>query len=99
MSWDAPPLLRAARFGRYKVVEWLMASGRDLGDLSAKGICFQGSREYTSLENARKEQRADVVGLLERFRSNQAQTGQELRVELRFSDELAAVFFALMVFL
>ena len=46
------PLGSAAREGYHEVIEWLMASGRELGDLNKKGAHWD-VEEYTSLEIAR----------------------------------------------
>ena len=91
------PLWWASWKGQYLVVEWLMASGRDLGDLNLKGTWFGQKR--TALEIARMEDHPEVVSLLERFRANPTQTCSEVRVKLGVLDELAAEVFALTVFL
>jgi len=79
--------------------EWLIASGRDLGDVKNKtGKDFDDGKDYTTLEMARKNNRTEVV-LLERFMANPTQTRHELRVKLGVLDELAAEVFALTVFL
>jgi len=75
------------------VIEWLIASGRDLGDLNKKG------RSCTALEIASENNKTEVVSLLERFLANPAQTRHELRAKLGVLDALAAEVFALTVFL
>jgi len=92
------PLWKAAFFGKHQVVEWLVASGRDLGDLNKKGK-YLDHQEYTALEVARKEQPRKAAAVLERFLANSMQTRHELRVQLGLLDELAAEFFAFTVFL
>jgi len=47
---------------------------------------------------ARENSQTEVVTLLERFKSDAAQTRHAVRVELGFVDELAAEVFALVVF-
>ena len=47
---------------------------------------------------AKKWRRTEVVALLERFKSDAAQTRHVMRVELGLLDELAAEMFALVVF-
>ena len=71
------PLWFASRDGHLEVVEWLMASGRDLGDI--KNTKGNGD---TALEIARKQGQSEVVSLLERFLANPAQTRQQLRLKL-----------------
>ena len=54
----------ASYFGQHEVIEWLIASGRDLGDV----------REYTTLEITReKEKHREFVSVLERFIANPTQ--------------------------
>jgi len=78
-----------------EVMEWLIASGRGLGDLNKKGKFL--SFEDTALEIARRL--GFKVTLLERFMANPTQTRHEVRMKLGVLDELAAEVFALMVFL
>ena len=92
------PLWYLSSCGHFDALEWLIASGRDLGDVKNKKGNDRGN-EYTSLEIARKIQSMEVVSLLERFVANPAQTRHELRVKLGVLDELAAENFALVVFL
>ena len=75
------PLWWASRCGKHEVVEWLIASGRYLGDIkNTKGKLF--GEEYTALEIARQQGKSEVVTLLERFLDNPAQTRQQLRLKL-----------------
>ena len=57
-------------------------------DLDLKGKHW--GEEYTAVEIARERNKTKVVELLERFIKNQAQSRQELRVELGLVDVLAA---------
>jgi len=92
------PLWWASWKGYHEVIEWLIASGRDLGDIeNKKGKWF--AREYTALEIARERRNTEVVSLLEKFVAHSAQTRHELRVQLGMLDALAAEIFALTVFL
>jgi len=92
------PLWYASRDGHHEVVERLMASGRDLGDIgNTKGK--YGGEEFTALEIARENENSEVVSLLENFMDNPTQTPHELRMKLGVLDELAAELFALTVFL
>ena len=94
------PLWYASCNERHEVVEWLIASGRDLGDVeSKKGKVWENSNDHTAVEIARENNMTEVVSVLERFIANPAQTRHELRVKLGKVDELAADVFALTVFL
>ena len=81
------PLWHASYDSFLEDVEWLIASGRDLGGYK-KGKYRKNYSEYTALEVARKEEHWEVVSLLERFMANPTQTRQELRVKLGVPDEL-----------
>ena len=76
------PLWWASRNGRHEVVEWLIASGRDLGDVRNQQGKWMDGQDYTALEIAREENKTEVVSLLEKFLANPAQTRHELRVKL-----------------
>ena len=79
-----------------KAIQWLVASGRDLGDIkNKKGKNWDGEgwKEYTSLEIARKHRRSEVASVLERFMINPVLTRHELRVKLGVLDKLAAEAF------
>ena len=79
------PLWYAARDAYHEVIEWLIASARDLGDVkNKKGIRRDGD-DFTALEIAREEKKSEVVALLERFIANPAQTRQEIRKRLNFT--------------
>ena len=84
------PLWWASGRGRYDVIEWLIASGRDLGDVKNKKGKW-GHESHTALEIAKEEGHTEVESVLENFMSNPAQTRQELRVKLGMLDALAAV--------
>ena len=90
------PLWFASFNGSTEVVEWLIASGRDLGDIDNEKAGYRG-KLFTVLEMARENSHAEVVSLLERFKVNPESTRHELRVGLL--DEQAAEVFALAVFL
>ena len=93
------PLWYASRYGKHEVIEWLIASGRDLGDIeNKKGIHWGDDRHYTTLEIAR-ENKSEVGSLLERFIANPTQTRYEVRVKLGVLDALAAELYAVTVFL
>jgi len=51
---------------KHDVIEWLIACGRDLGDVkNTKGEYWQDGEEYSALEIARKIENSEVVALLE----------------------------------
>ena len=82
------PLRWASWYGRHEVIEWLIANGRDLGDIkNKKGNPWEDSPGCTALEIARKRNKTEVVSVLERFMSNPALTRHELRVKLGVLDE------------
>jgi len=91
-------LWKACYWGFAGAVKWLIACGRDLGDLDRKGLGYNG-KEYSALEIARQEKKTELVTLLEGFVANPAQVRHEVRVKLRFPAELAAGLFAITVFL
>ena len=89
------PLWRASLHGYHEVIEWLIASGRDLGDLNAKGN--YAGQEFTPLEIATVCHTTEVMSLLERFMANSSITRIEVRRKLGLLDELT--LFAVTVFL
>jgi len=90
----------AACFGNHEVIEWLIASGRDLEDVMTQTAKMdQNDRRVTSLEIAEKNRKTEAVSVLQRFIKNPALTRHEVRVKLGELDELAAEVFALTVFL
>ena len=70
------PLWWASGYGGIELVEWLLASGRDLGDLNTK------RKVYTVLEIARKDNTPEVSALLEKFIAHPTLTRHELRLKL-----------------
>ena len=84
------------------MIEYLVASDRDLGDVMNKIGKLDEFHEYTALEIAREAKKTEVVcaGKIHRKPSaDPAQTRHELRVRLGVLDELAAEVYALTVFL
>ena len=80
------PLWFASREGKHEVIEWFIASGRDLGDVKNKKEKNWGEgKDYTALEIARENKKAEVVSVLEKFLGNPAQTRQEIRQKLKFT--------------
>ena len=86
------PLWYAASWGHLNV-KWWIASGREM-DFGKPGD------DYTTdaIGRAKKYGKTEVVTLLERFKSDAAQTRHAMRVELGLVDVLAAEMFALVVF-
>jgi ankyrin repeat protein len=93
------PLLYASYDGYVEVIKWMIAlRGDDLDlDLDEKGKYI--GIEYSAIEVARKENKTEVVSLLERFTANPSQARHEFRFELGLIDEDAAELFAMTVFL
>jgi len=87
------PLWWAACFGYLDVVKWWIASGREM-DLGKPGDVDKTD----AIGVAKKNDYVEMVILLERFKSDAAQTRYVMRVELGFIDELAAEVFAMVVF-
>ena len=87
------PLWDAAANSRLEVIQWWIASGREM-DLGEPGDVDKTDAIGVAKENRRME----VVTLLERFKSDATQTRHAMRVELDWYDELAAEMFALVVF-
>jgi len=74
------PLWEASYNGEHEVIEWLIASGRDLGDVKNTKWKYL-DKESTALEIARKMGKNEVVSLLERFIDNATQTRWQLRLK------------------
>jgi len=93
------PLWWAAYWGHCELVEWITAARRDLGDHVKNKKGKWVGHEFTALGIARKQNKTEMMSLLERFMANQVVTRHEIRVKLGLQDELAAEIFALTVFL
>ena len=87
------PLWRAAYYGRFDLIKWWIASGREI-DLGKPGDVDKTD----AIGGAKKRGKTEVVTLLERFKENPEKTRHAMRVELGCCDELAAEMFALVVF-
>jgi len=94
------PLWWASYNGSHEVIEWFIASGRDFGDVKSKktGRDYDG-KDYTALENARKNKDTEAASLLERFMANPELTMHEIRVKLGLQDALAAELYAVTIFM
>jgi len=92
------PLWWASFNGNHEVIEWLITRGRDLGDLNQKLKNWEG-KHCTALEIAKERNQTEATLLLERFMANPSQTRYEVRLKLGQLNDLAAEFFALIVFL
>jgi len=87
------PLHRAAHNGYLGVVEWWVASEREM-DLGKPGNIYRTD----AIGVAKKRGQAEVATLLERFKSDATKTRHGMRVKLGLLDDLAAEMFALVVF-
>ena len=87
------PLQLVARDGCLDVIRWWIVSGREM-DLGEPGDV----EKTDAIGVAEEEGMTEVVALLERFKSDAAQTRHAMRVELGLLDDLAAEMFALVVF-
>ena len=86
------PLYFAAFYGYLDVIKWWIASGREM-DLGTPGDAVTDA-----IGRAKKFDETEVATLLERFKSDAAQTKHAMRVEIGWYDNLAAEMFALVVF-
>ena len=87
------PLWCAAVCGYLDITKWWIASGREMN------LGTPGEVDKTdAIGGAKKWGMTEVVTLLERFKSDAAQTRHAVRVELGWYDEAAAEIFALVVF-
>jgi len=86
------PLYRAASCGHFEVIQWWIASGREM-DLGEPGNIMTDA-----IGGAKDNRKTEVVTLLERFKSDAAQTRHAMREELGWYNEAAAKMFALVVF-
>jgi len=90
------PLWYASCNERHEVVEWLIASGRDLGDVKNKKAKYvDDGIYYSAIEIAKERNMTEVVSVLESFIANPTQTRHEVRVKLGVLNELAAEVIAL----
>jgi len=87
------PLWRAAYYGHLDVIKWWIASGREM-DLGKP----EDVEKTDAIGMAKMYGYTELVTLLERFKSDAAQTRYAMRVEVGWYDELAAEMFALVVF-
>jgi len=90
---EPPPLWYVAGNGHLDVINWWVASGREM-DLGKPEDVY----ETDAIGVSKKIGFAEVATLLERFKDNPVEARHEMRVELGCFDELAAEVFALVVF-
>ena len=86
------PLWVAARRCHVDIVEWWIASGREM-DLGTPG-----DEKTDTIGAGKMYGHTEVVSLLERFKENPGLTRYKVRVKLGLLDDLAAKMFALVVF-
>ena len=82
-----------AHFGHLDVIKWWIASGKEI-DLGTP----EDVDKTDAVGVAEEYDRTEVVALLERFKSDAAQTKHAMKAELGWYDELAAEVFAMVVF-
>jgi len=87
------PLRKAVRWGHPDIIKWWIASGREM-DLGKPGDVYKTD----AIGLAKMYGMADVVTLLERFKSDAAQTRHAVRLEISWYDLAAAEVFSLVVF-
>ena len=87
------PLCVAARYGHLDVIEWWIASGREM-DLGKPGDVDTTD----AIGGAKDDGEKEVVTLLERFQENPVKTRLQVRLEIGWYNETAAEMFALVVF-
>ena len=80
------------------MIEWLIVSDRDLGDISSQRV-EHGDQEYNALDIARELENTRIVSVLRKFMANPERTRHDLRVKLGLQNGLAAEVYALSVFL
>jgi len=86
------PLWVAARSCPVDVVEWWIASGREM-DLGTPG-----DEKTDAILGAKNNDKTEVATLLERFKENPVETRHAVRLKIGWYDEAAAEMFALVVF-
>jgi len=93
------PWMRTVANGGLEVMEWLVASGRDLGKLCPEedwpAALFMWPRGQGQL----KWRPESIAPFLERFGANPTQTRHEVRVKLGIPEAVASELFAVVVFL
>jgi len=92
-NYRRTPLWFAACNGSLDVIKWWIVSGREM-DLGIPGDLDKTD----AIGAAKMNGKTEAVALLEKFKSDAAQTRHVIRVELGLVDELAAEMFALVVF-
>ena len=75
------PLFVAAQNGSMGVLQWLIASGRDFGDIE-NPFMFRDGKEYTAAGIAKRERKSAAVALLEAFAEDPTKTRKECREKL-----------------
>jgi len=85
------PLSSVAHDGHLDLIEWWIASGREMN------LGTPGDGKTDVIRAAERRGETEVVTLLERFRENPEETRQ-VRLEIGWYDEAAAEIFALVVF-
>jgi len=97
------PLFWAAHAGHLDVIKWWIASGREMdlgipGDVDTTDAIGAAKKAMIYRIETERKRQTEVVTLLERFKSDAAQTRYVIRVELGLLDGVAAEMFAMVVF-
>jgi hypothetical protein len=88
---DHTPLCYAAKYGYLEIIEWWIASGRDMDMRHPK-------RGDDVIRRANKIGNSKVVSLLERFRDHPEKTRNEIRKKVGWLEKKSEIF-AMMIFL
>jgi len=89
----ATPLRVAAYWGRHDVIKWWIASEREMilgkpGDVD----------KTDAIGAAKQEKKAEVVSLLERFKSDPTKTRSEVRLQLGINGQYYSYSYLLLLF-
>ena len=75
-DYGETPLWWAAHQGHQDVIKWWIGSGREMN------LGTPGNDKTDAMGAAKREEKTEVVSLLERFKSDPAKTRSEVRLEL-----------------
>jgi len=101
-EYDRTPLWVVSSRGYLELVELFIASGKDLGDLGTNKMRsnqLDVTQYFSVAEIAKRNGNHDVSSLLERFIKDPILTRYELRIKFCMFDSVAAVMFAMAVFM
>jgi hypothetical protein len=96
------PLTSAAREGELDVIQWWIATGREI-DLGTPGDektdVILATRPKNDWDDAGNRRRKELASLLERFRENPSQVRHKVRLKLDWYNQEPPRLFAVVVFL